>query len=520
MRIILFLVFLLFAASFTPGVNRQTLPAVIRVQGGFISGTTDPVSHVISFKGIPFAAPPVGDLRWKPPQPVIPWQGVKTCSEFGPSPVQPKPVPFLMLTKDFLVPAEPMGEDCLYLNVWTAAASAHEKRPVLLWIYGGGFNTGGAAAPAYDGSAMAAKGCVFVSFNYRLGIFGFFSHPELSRESPTHSSGNYGLLDQIAALKWVHENIAAFGGDPGNVTIAGQSAGSMSVNCLLASPLARGLFHRAIAESGTLVTNGSFISMPTLSKAEQAGMDAAKRLHAASIEDLRKISAHDLFLDVIRFFGPVIDGYVLPQSIPEIYAAGKQAHLPLLTGWNGDEGMVLSIKTKEAYTRYITDKYGQQAAILLRWYPAASDSGAAMSQLAMSRDRLVAMPHYEWATLEADAGNRQVFVYNFTRKPPRPEGEEKNYGAFHTAEIPYALDNLSIVKRPWQEVDHTLATMLSAYWINFAKTGNPNGDHLPYWPAYNNDGKNIMILDESPAAMPLPNQAALDFFKREMGIEK
>ncbi|HXB09294.1 MAG TPA: carboxylesterase family protein, partial [Puia sp.] len=229
----------------------------VKVEGGLISGAVNQAGNIHVFKGVPFAAPPVGVLRWKAPQPVPSWTGVKSCVAFGPSPMQDAPVPFSMWSEEFLIRKEPIGEDCLYLNIWSGAAAPTEKRPVLLWIYGGGFGSGGANVPIYDGEAMAKKGVVFVSINYRVGIFGFFAHPALTRESGHGASGNYGLLDQIAALKWVRKNIAAFGGDPANVTIAGQSAGSISVNCLVASPLASGLFQRAIGESGASFTNGN-----------------------------------------------------------------------------------------------------------------------------------------------------------------------------------------------------------------------------------------------------------------------
>ncbi|MEP7319706.1 MAG: carboxylesterase family protein, partial [Panacibacter sp.] len=259
----------------------------VKVTGGLISGTKSNEGDIRIFKGIPFAAPPVGDLRWKAPQPVKPWTGVKKCEAFGPSPMQNKPVPFSMWTEEFLIPKEPISEDCLYLNVWTKAKSAKENKPVIVYIYGGGFSSGGSGCAIYDGEAMAKKGIVFVSINYRVGIFGFFAHPELTKESVSNASGNYGLMDQIAALQWVKKNIASFGGDPNNVTIAGQSAGSMSVNCLVASPQAKGLFQRAIAESGASFVSGPFRGSNTLQEAEAAGLKVAESLQASSIKDLR-----------------------------------------------------------------------------------------------------------------------------------------------------------------------------------------------------------------------------------------
>src|SRR6476620_2662270 len=286
--------------SFKPSYDLS----VVKTDAGLVSGTLKQDIHI--FKGIPFAAPPVGDLRWKAPQPVHQWGGVKVCDKFSASPMQASPAPFSMWTEEFLIPKEPISEDCLYLNVWTGASSSKEKRPVLVWIYGGGFGSGGTAVPIYDGEAMAKKGIVFVSINYRVGIFGFFAHPELTAESKNHASGNYGLLDQIAALKWVKKNIAAFGGDPNNVTIAGQSAGSMSVNCLVASPLAKGLFNKAIAESGASFINS--FGNTTLQQAEENGVKTAASLKVNSIEALRKLTAAEL-MKAQSMRGVIIDGY-------------------------------------------------------------------------------------------------------------------------------------------------------------------------------------------------------------------
>src|SRR5882724_1998003 len=303
----------------------------IKITGGEISGTVNSTGDVHIFRGVPFAAPPVGSLRWKAPQPVVPWIGVKLCDKFGASPMQAKPVPFSMWTEEFLIPKEPISEDCLNLNVWTGAKSAKEKRPVIVWIYGGGFMSGGSGVPIYDGEAMAKKGIVFVNINYRVGIFGFFAHPELTKESGNNASGNYGLMDQIAGLKWVQKNIAAFGGDPGNVTIAGQSAGSMSVNCLVASPLAKNLFVKAIGESGASFTNGN----ATLQKAEEEGNKIMQSFNVSSVGALRDVPAEELMKKTPQGFrGPVIDGYVLPDAIVNIFTQNKENKVSLLTGWN------------------------------------------------------------------------------------------------------------------------------------------------------------------------------------------
>lgn len=477
----------------------------VKVEGGTISGAVNTTGDVQVFKGIPFAAPPVGALRWRAPRPVTPWTGVKSCTAFGPSPMQDTPEPFSMWTEEFLIRKEPINEDCLYLNVWTSAKAATDKRPVLVWIYGGGFGSGGANAPIYDGEAMAKKGIIFVSMNYRVGIFGFFAHPELTKESGHGASGNYGLMDQIAALKWVQKNIAAFGGDPANVTIAGQSAGSMSVNALVASPLAKGLFHRAIGESGASFTNENL----SLAKAEEEGVKLMGTLKAASLKDLRAIPAETLQRSKTGGPSPIIDGYVLPQPIVDLFKAGRENKVDLLTGWNQDEGFLFGpAKTAEDFKKEATQKYGDEAAAFLHYYPAGKDAEAAQSQQDFSRDMTFGMQNYAWANMQAVQGSR-IYVYRFVRKPPAT-GEYVKYGAFHTGEVPYAYDNLKFVDRPWEAIDRTLATEMSTYWANFAATGDPNGKGLPQWDRYTPANKQIMFLDATSVSGPLPDAGALD----------
>ncbi|MBI1177353.1 carboxylesterase family protein [bacterium] len=478
---------------------------VVTTQSGRVSGTKTADGEITSFKGVPFAAPPVGDLRWKAPQPVKPWDGVRECTKLGASPMQGKPAPFSMWSKEFLIPDEPISEDCLYLNVWTGAKSAGEKRPVLVWIYGGGFSSGGSGCPIYDGEAMARKGIVFVSINYRVGPFGFFAHPELTKESGYNASGNYGLLDQIGGLKWVQENISGFGGDPKNVTIAGQSAGSMSVNCLVASPLAKSLFERAIGESGASFSRNQM----SLEAAEKAGVEAAKSVGASSLAELRAKSSDEIMKMRSRG-GPIIDGYVLPEQVADIFAAGKQNKVDLLTGWNQDEGLMFGpIRKAEEFKEQMKQRYGDNAEKMLAFYPATDDELAAQSQRDLSRDMIFGAANYTWANATAQQGAGQVYVYRFTRKVPGT-GEYAKYGAFHTGEVPYAYDNLKFVDRPWQPVDHELAKKMSSYWANFIKTGNPNGDELTDWPAYESATKNVMILGATVEAKPLPDRAALD----------
>ena len=478
----------------------------VKVAGGWISGAEAGGVHV--FKGIPFAAPPVGALRWRPPQPAARWSGVRECTQFGPSPMQNKPVPFFMWVKEYLIPEQPISEDCLYLNVWTAARTAKERRPVLVYIYGGGFSSGGGNVPIYDGEAVAKKGVVYVTINYRVGIFGFFAYPALSRESGHEASGNYALMDQIAALKWIRANIAAFGGDPENVTIAGQSAGSMSVNALEASPLARGLFERAIGESGANFS-GELVS---LARAEEDGQKVAQKLGAASLDALRAIPAEDVLKKGQGSWRPIIDGYVLPESVVDIFEEKKENSVPLLTGWNEGEGFLFSgVKHADAYRQDVEKKYGADADSVLKYYPPGDDS---VSQVRLSRDETFGRQNYAWANLVSAQGQK-VFVYRFVRKPPTAPGG-KEWGAFHTAEVPYAYDNLKFVKRPFEPVDYHLADEMSSYWVNFAKTGDPNGPGLPKWASYSRENGKIMIFGRQAEAGVLPDQAALEWWFRRM----
>jgi para-nitrobenzyl esterase len=487
----------------------NALPSdTINVDGGLISGVKSTAGNVISFKGIPFAAPPVGELRWKAPQPVERWMGIKKCDAFGPSPMQPKPVPFGVYTKEFLIPEQPISEDCLYLNIWTKN-NQNEKKPVFVWIYGGGFVTGGAGVPIYDGEALAKKGIIFVSINYRVGVFGFLAHPDLTKESPDKASGNYALLDQIAALRWIKRNIASFGGDPGNITIAGQSAGSMSINCLVASPVAKELFNKAIAESGSLMVANPMLKTNTLHNAEEQGVKLAAAAHANSINELRKITAADL-MKFPAGYSPIIDGYVLPKPVSQIFAEGKENKIPLLTGWNADEGFVFTFKKKDAFRQAAIDKYGKDADEFLKYFPANTDEEAAHSQTKLSRDQIFAISGYKWAGVQSQEGKAPVYVYYFQHKLPATPDFEK-YGAFHTGEVAYALNNLKFLNRPWKPADHLVADQVSAYWVNFIKNGNPNDANLPAWPKYNKHTNQAMVFDNTAMQKQLPDKAELEF---------
>jgi para-nitrobenzyl esterase len=499
---------LLFSFARMNGRDHPPLPGPVQTESGLVSGQYQEQTGVTVYKGIPFAAPPVGQLRWKAPQAPGKWQGIRKCDVFGPSPMQPKPVSFFMIGPEFVVPQQPLSEDCLYLNIWTAARSPKEKRPVMVWIYGGGFITGGAAAPGYSGEALAKKGIIFVSFNYRLGVFGFLAHPGLSAEDPHHASGNYALLDQIAALHWVKKNISGFGGDPEQVTIAGQSAGSVSVNCLLASPLAKGLFRSAIAESGSLVLENPLISMKSRAAAEKQGEAFVEKMNAKSIAALRELPAETL-QKASGFYSPVADGYVLPASVSAIYKRSGQTHVPFLTGWNADEGFLFGIKNKEDFAREAAS-FGPDSSRFSAYFPSATDSGSRASQTRLSVLKTIGVAQYRWAIEQNKNHREKTYLYQFTRKPPAT-GNQKRFGAYHTAEIGYALHNLDSIHRSWEPVDRKLEEIVSDYWVRFVKTGNPNDPAHPDWPAFSEKEPIGMFLGENQEAKKLPDLGALEF---------
>lgn len=506
-------IILILTSVFAVTCTHAQQTAVIPTKNGKISGVRSADGQILSFKGIPYAVPPVGVLRWKAPQPVEKWTGIIDCTKFSASPMQPKPAPFSMWSSEFLIPEEPISEDCLYLNVWTGNKKTGNKKPVLVWIYGGGFSSGGSACPIYDGEALARKGIVVVSFNYRVGIFGFFAHPDLSMTG--EKSGNFGLLDQIAALKWVKENISAFGGDPAQVTIAGQSAGSMSVNALVASPLAAGLFNKAIGQSGANFTS----SNPTKEMAESEVRVTLKALGSAKLEDLRKMDATTLMAKGNGMRRPYIDGYVLPDQISSIFAGGNQNKVALLHGWNEDEGLVFGgIKNATDFVNDLRKNYGRNADFLIGAYCAANDTEAAQAQLDLARDQVFGMQGYLWLNAQVKQ-QLPVYGYRFTQIVPA-EGEYKKFKAFHTGEVPYAFNNLRFVNRPWKESDRQLAETMSGYWVNFVKTGNPNGKGLPPWPAYQSNEKQIIILDENISNKPMPDAERLDLLWKIMQAGK
>ena len=465
----------------------------VTVTGGRVAGVVAP-SGIREFRGIPFAAPPVGPLRWKAPQAVIPWSGVKDASAFGPRCMQD----YIYTDMQFRSPG--FSEDCLTLNVW-APPRGKGKLPVLLYFYGGGFLAGDASEFRYDGEHMARRGIVVVTANYRLGVFGFLAHPELTAESPHHASGNYGLLDQVAALQWVRDNIAAFGGDPAQITIGGESAGSVSVNLLMVSPLSRNLIAGAIGESGGVIA--------------PATLDSAERIGAAfgPLAALRAIPAAALLDRGEGHHFPVtVDGWFLPEAPAAILAAGQQARVPLLVGWNAAEGSWKAIAgdsapTPERYAAGVQRLYGSDAGPVLRAFPGGDSNEVKESGTLHAGARFTALDTWTWARLAARTGDKPVFVYNYTRS----RGDR---GAVHSAEIEYALGNLGTNHvYDWAADDWTVSETMQAYFAAFIKTGSPNATGLPGWPANNQPAAPVMILDVHPHAAPstfAPAFAVLD----------
>ena len=483
---------LLFSGLYTGLKAQQQDAAVVDTRLGQVSGTLD-ANGVHSFKGIPFATPPVGELRWKRPQPAASWDGVRACEEFGPSPMQAKPAPFAFWSSEFLIPEEPISEDCLYLNVWTAAPDPQAARPVLVYIYGGGFRSGGAGCPIYDGAAMAQKDIVYVSINYRVGLFGFLAHPELTEEAGG-TSGNYAIMDMIAGLEWVRDNIAGFGGDPNNVTIAGQSAGSFAVNYLTVAPGARGLFHRAIGHSGAGFLPSQRRPLQTLEQAEAEGLLLAEELGAADLEALRLVPAE-------RFVGaqhgsqwPLVDGTVIPESIFDAYAAGHQAQVPLLLGWNSEDILGGRPLGPKEFAQSLEERFGDRADAFSKAYPSDNEEVTKNSQNRLGRDQVFGVQAYTWAQMQARQSDQPVYLYNFTRQVPAYD-EATRFGAFHSGEIVYAYDNLHTLDRPWESGDELLADLMSGYWAQFARAGNPNREGAPNWEPFDPESPKVMVLD-------------------------
>ncbi len=495
------LLFLINACSTLP-------PDQVKVEQGIVQGTIEDSLRV--FKGVPFAKPPVGDLRWKAPQPAEKWDGVKQTTAFAPAPMQGGN------------PPSGKSEDCLYLNIWTPAMSANEKLPVLVWIYGGGFS--GGATSYYDGTILAKEGVILVSVAYRVNQFGFLAHPELSAESPNHVSGNYGILDQIAGLEWIQKNIAAFGGNPDKVTIFGESAGGISVSMLCASPLAKGLFSGAISESGgsfgpTRPTTFPGENMKTLEMAEADGVEYMQKAGVSSLAELRALDADK----VPSGFGmaggwPIVDGYVIPDDQYKLYEEGKYNDVPVLIGYNSDEGASFSHeKTPEQYFAGVRARYGKFADKLIEAYPAGENTVPKTAR-DLARDAAFGWHTWSWARLQSETGESDVYLYYFDQHPDYPEDSPRyGYGSPHGQDVAFVF-GLKPEDQHENESNLALSETMVDYWTNFAKYGNPNGEGVPEWPAFSNENPDVMYLKgATPFVGEVPSAASLkvldDYFE-------
>ena len=478
-------------------------PAPVKVEEGLLQGTSE--DGLTVYRGIPFAAPPVGDLRWRAPQSAAKWDGVRKAVKFAPGPIQSWGA------------QEEKSEDCLYLNVWTPARSPGDRIAVLVWIYGGGFNGGSTSDPTCSGEKLARKGVVLVSVAYRVGRLGFLAHPELSAENPDHVSGNYGLLDMIAGLRWVKNNIAAFGGDPGKVTIFGESAGAIAVSMLCASPIAKGLFSGAVSESG-----GSFgpprsttypgENMKRLADAERDGEDYLRSAGVASIAELRKIPADKL---PMSGFGkgmawPIIDGWLIPDDQYKLYEAGKFNDTPILVGYNSDEGASFSPpKTPGDYIAGVRARYGKIADDLLKAYPVDSNSVPKTAR-DLARDAAFGWHTWIWARLQSKIGKSRAFYYYFDHHPDFPEGSPKaGYGSPHGQDVAYVFQHLNPKSPEATSTDGEISEAMATYWTNFAKRGDPNGEGVPVWPAFKDENPVVMYFGQSPHTGPVPGAESL-----------
>jgi para-nitrobenzyl esterase len=506
------------------------LTDTVRVENGLLAGNWNADKSVCAFKGIPYAAPPVGPLRWQPPQMPQDWNGVRRADAFGPRAIQPNRPRHAVGYFGF----ESESEDCLTLNVWTGTIDPDERRPIMVWFHGGAFLVGSGSLPIFDGEALARRGIVLLTVNYRLGRLGFLAHPELSAEQPYRSSGNYGHLDQIAALRWVQRNVTAFGGDPNRVTIFGQSAGSSSACTLMASPLAKGLFHRVIGQSG-----GSFFAhaLPMRDQAERAGTAFAQSIGAGTIDELRARPARELQLirpdnnapfelyDSNDAKGidrgtawPIIDGHLVMEPIMDTFARGSQNDVPLLTGATQDEGSTQPpIRSLVEYERRARSDYGESFAEFIKFFPADSDAEAERSSRRVIATRLFNWENWVWANMQSSSGQSSAYFYHFKHAPPKPivgsVGDmSRDIGAFHTAEIPYVFQTLDARQWPWRDSDRGLSDMMASYWTNFAIAGDPNGAGLPEWSRYNPYQVSTMIFDGKAYRGDVPDRGTLEFW--------
>lgn len=535
--------FFLFGTTLAFSQTDNSLPVQTTIKTGVIEGDYNVTNGISTYFGVPFAKPPVAELRWKAPVPAASWTGVKETKEFGPRPVQG------LVFGDMNSWSDGVSEDCLTLNVWTPAKRNSKDLPVLVYFYGGGFVAGDASEPRYNGESMAKKGVVVVTVNYRLGVFGFLAHPELSAEASYKGSGNYGLLDQALALQWVKDNIAAFGGNPNQVTIAGESAGSISVSYQMASPLSKNLIHGAIGESGAGID--PTLAPVSLTEAEKAGSDFLTKAGVKSIAEARKMSAKDLleiYQEDGRFgFPVVIDQYFLAKTLPETFRAGEQAQVPLLLGWNSAEipGMAFmqgQPYTKEAFIAKVKETYPENWEEVLRLYTHESAEQVELSATELASDRFISYSTWKWFDLHRNHSQQPVYRYLYSKirpdlvdkslvsglaggtqsadsAPPAP----KPVGAPHAAEIEYAMGNLHLVKEyAWTTDDFKTSETFLNFFTNFVKTGNPNGTGVPAWTAAKSGEQTppVMIIDTESKEIKAANDARYLFHDRYFKNEK
>jgi para-nitrobenzyl esterase len=495
--------FIVMLVMFTAGQNFAQQLLSVKVEEGLLKGTYE--DGLTVYRGIPFAEPPVGDLRWRAPKPAAKWEGVKEAIKFAPGPIQGGN------------PPSGKSEDCLYLNVWTPAKTANDRVPVLVWIYGGGFNAGATSELNYSGENLAKKGVVLVSIAYRVGYLGFLAHPELSAESPNHVSGNYGLLDMIAGLQWIQKNIAAFGGDPNKVTIFGESAGGIAVSMLCVSPLAKGLFQGAISQSGGSFGPSRHITYPgenmkQLIDAEQDGLTYAKSAGVSSITELRNIPADKL---PMGGFGkgmawPIVDGWVIPDDQYKLYVEGKFNDTPILVGYNSDEGASFSPpKTPEDYISGVRTRYGKFAEDLIKAYPVGSNTVPKTAR-DLARDAAFGWQTWSWARLQSKMGKSKVFYYYFDQHPDYPKDSPRyGYGSPHGQDVAYVFMHLDTSKPQTTKTDLDISEAMATYWTNFAKHGNPNGESEPVWQSFSDANPVLMYFNQTPHSGPVPSAESL-----------
>ncbi|SFR62036.1 carboxylesterase/lipase family protein [Maribacter stanieri] len=521
----------------TVAQETNSFPVQVTIENGTIEGNYDTHTGIQRYFGIPFAQPPIGDLRWKAPQPVKNWEGIKETKEFGPRPMQ------TMVFGDMKSRSKGVSEDCLYLNVWTPAKRNTKDLPVLVYFFGGGNVAGDASEPRYDGESMAKEGIVVVTTNYRLNIFGFLAHPELSAEASYKASGNYGLLDQNAALKWVSKNIAAFGGNPKKVTIAGESAGSIGTSQQMASPLSKDLIAGAIGESGAGI-NPTMSPIP-LKDAENMGMEFAKNAGYPSIAALRKLSTraiYEIYNESKRFgFPAVLDGYFLPKTLPEIFKNKEQAMVPLLLGWNSAEipGMAFTQGpyTEDNYINKVKEAYPKEYKKVLELYPHGSEKEIELSATALASDRFISYSTWKWFDLHRKNSNQPVYRYLYSKlRPPLVDNsltsglaggtvekntatppEPKGVGAPHACEIEYCMGNLHLIEDyAWTPDDYKVSKAMMTYFANFIKTGNPNSEGLPTWDAAGAKDTHppVMVIDTESKLIKAKNDARYEFLDK------